>query len=103
MSGPTSVPASSGEPTGRLAYALRSMGLELVDQAAVHDQAAQRGAALSGGAGRREHDGAQAQGQVGTGRDDGGIVAAELEQRASEARGDPRPQRAAHRRCCRWR
>ena len=62
----------------------------------MHDQPAQRRAALSGGAGCGKHDGPQAQRQIGARRDDRGVVAAEFEQRSSKARGHPRPERTAH-------
>ena len=62
----------------------------------VHDQPAQRGAALPGGARRGEHDAAHGEVEVGGRGDDRRVVAAELEQAAAEARGDPRADRAAH-------
>ena len=62
----------------------------------MHDQAAQRGAALAGGADGREGDGAHGQVEIGRGRHDHGVVAAELQQRAAEALGHARRDLAAH-------
>ena len=69
---------------------------ELVDDRGVRDHPAQRGAALPGGAGRREHDAAHGEVEVGRRRDDRGVVAAELEQQPAEAAGDARRDGAAH-------
>ena len=62
----------------------------------MHDQPAQRGAALARRAHRAEQDGAQCHVQVGVGRDDHRVVAAELEDAAAEARRHARADRAAH-------
>ncbi len=62
----------------------------------MHDQPAQGCAALAGGAHGGEGDAAQGQVQVGRGGDDGGVVAAELQQRTAEPGGDPGPDLAAH-------
>ncbi len=69
---------------------------EVVDHRGVRDHPAQGGAALAGRAGRGEHDAAHGEVEVGRRRHDGGVVAAELEQAAAEARGDPRADLAAH-------
>ena len=76
----------------RVAHGHRRVGAleapdQLVGDALVHDQPAQAGAALAGGADGAEDDRAHRQVEVGAGRDDHGVVAAELEQR--------RPSRAA--------
>ena len=54
----------------------------------VHDQAAGGRAALAGGPDRREGRGADRQLQVGAGRDDDGVVAAELQDRPAESAAD---------------
>ena len=69
---------------------------QAVVDAVMHEQAPQRGAALAGRAHGREGDGAHRQIEIGRGRDDRGVVAAELEDRAGEARGEARADRAAH-------
>jgi len=69
---------------------------ELVGDRGVRDDPTQGGAALPGGAGGGEHDGAHGQIEVGRRRDDRRVVAAEFEQQATEATGDPRCHRAAH-------
>ena len=61
------------------------------------EQAAQCGATLAGGTHRREGDAAQREIEIRRGRDDGGIVAAELEQRARKALGKARANLPAHR------
>ena len=60
----------------------------------VHDQPAQRGAALAGGARRGEHDAAHGQIEIGRRGDDRGVVAAEFQQRLAEpaARRGVRPR-----------
>jgi hypothetical protein len=55
----------------------------------VDEEAAQGGAALAGRAHGGEGDGAQGEVEIGRGRDDGGVVAAELEQGAGEAGRQP--------------
>jgi hypothetical protein len=62
----------------------------------VRDDAAHRGAPLSGRAGRGEDDAAHGQVEIRAGADDGRVVAPELEQRAPEPPGDPRPHGLAH-------
>ena len=54
------------------------------------DEPAHGRAALAGRARGGEDDAAHGQVEVGDGRDDGGVVAAELEQAAAEAGRDPR-------------
>ena len=76
---------------------------ELVGDRLVHDQAAQARAPLPGGADRREEDAADDEVEVGARRHDRGVVAAELEQRAAEARGDARGELLPHRRRARRR
>ncbi|MNZ61401.1 hypothetical protein D3C78_794970 [compost metagenome] len=75
-------------------------GLEAADDLVldrlVGDQAAQGGAALAGGADGAEQDGAHGHVQIGAGRQDHGVVAAELEDAATEAGGDARGDFAAH-------
>ena len=58
ISGPTSVPFSSGLPMGKLRIGALERRHERVVDALVHEETAQRRAALSGGADRREQDGA---------------------------------------------
>jgi hypothetical protein len=62
----------------------------------MHEQAAQRGAALAGRAHRAEGDGAQRHVEIGGRADDAGIVAAEFEDRAGETLGETRADIAAH-------
>src|SRR5271170_1934289 len=62
----------------------------------MYHQASQRSAALPGGAGSGENDGARRQLKVSRGGDDGGVVAAELEQRTAKAGSDPLTHSAAH-------
>ena len=64
----------------------------------MHDQAAQARAALASGTGGREHDRPRAQSQIRSWRNNGGIVASELKQRAAEASRGRKTHRAAHRR-----
>ena len=80
-SGPTSVPSASGSPIGSDCVGPADALDELVVDRPVHDQAAQAGAALAGGAGGREDDATQCQVEVGRRGDDRGVVAAELEDR----------------------
>ena len=56
----------------------------------MNDQAPERRAALPGRAHRGEGDGALGQIEIGAGRDDHRIVAAQLQQTPAEASGDPR-------------
>ena len=56
--------------------------------AVVDDEAAQGGAALAAGSGCRKHRAAQREVEVGAGRDDRGVVAAEFEDRTGEALGE---------------
>ena len=67
----------------------------LVD-VAVDDQPAQAGAALAGGADRREQDGADGQFQVGGRRHDHRVVAAKLQDGAGEALGQTGADFTAH-------
>ena len=60
------------------------------------DQTAQAGAALARRADGREGDAAHRQLEVGARRDDGRVVAAELEDQAAEAAGDDRSDGPAH-------
>ena len=96
INGPTSVPASSGLPIGRVAYAADILLDDLVDARAVDDGAAQRRASLTGGSGRGERHAAHDQLDVGRRRDDGRVVAAELEDAAPEAAGDDTCHLLAH-------
>ena len=64
----------------------------------MHDQAAQRRAALAGGAHGGKGDAAQREREVGARRDDRAVVAAELEDRAGEAARQALADHAAHRR-----
>ena len=68
----------------------------LVETRAMGDEAAQAGAALAGGARRSERDATHHQFDVGAGGDDGGVVAAELEDAAPEPCGHDRTHLAAH-------
>ena len=63
----------------------------------MHDQPPQRRAPLAGGAGRREHDAADGEVEVGRRGDDRRVVAAELEEAAAEAGGDHGRDLAPHR------
>ena len=96
MSGPTSVPGSRGSPIGTLAVRGREPVDDLVGDRLVHDQAAQARAALAGGADGGEENAADDEVEVGARRDDRGVVAAELEQRAAEPGGDARCELLAH-------
>ena len=95
-SGPTSVPgvervADRQRPVGRghpLDHGVRDR--------LVHDQPPQRRAPLARGAGGGEDDAAHGEVEVGRRRDDGGVVAAQLEDRPAEAGGHPRRDRGAH-------
>ncbi len=69
---------------------------DVVGHRAVHDQPAQAGAALAGGAGGGEHDGAHRQVQVGRRRDDGRVVAAQFQQHPAEPPGHPWADLLAH-------
>ena len=69
---------------------------EGVGDRGVHDQPAQRRAALTRGARRGEHDAAHCQVEVGRRRDDRGVVAAEFEQDPAEPLGHPRADLPAH-------
>ncbi|MNP10340.1 hypothetical protein D3C76_1024850 [compost metagenome] len=62
----------------------------------MHDQTAQRSATLAGGTHGAEQDAAHGQVQIGTRGQDHGVVAAELEDAATETRSDPRADLAAH-------
>ena len=62
----------------------------------MHEEAAQRGAALAGGAHGAEGDGAQRHVEVGGRADDAGVVAAEFEDGAGETLGQARTDVAAH-------
>ena len=88
ISGPTSVPVSSGLPTGRRGVRGRHALDDLVDARTMHDGATQRRAALAGGAGSSERHAANHELDVGRWRDDGRVVAAELEDAATESGGD---------------
>ena len=68
----------------------------------MHEQPAQRGAALAGGAHGGEGDAAHREIEVGRGRDDGGVVAAEFENRAGKPRREPRRRRRGPWRSSRW-
>ncbi|MCY1225701.1 hypothetical protein D9M72_379050 [compost metagenome] len=81
-----------------VAVDLHELGHQLVVHALVHEQAPQRGAALAGRAHGREGDAAQREIEVGRGRDDGGVVPAQFEDRAGEARRQLRADLPAHRR-----
>ena len=85
----------------RIAHPHRRPGLlqaheQRVGDVAMHDQPAQRGAALPGGAHGAEQDRAHGQIEVGRRRDDHRVVAAQLEQAAAEAGGHARADLAAH-------
>ena len=69
---------------------------ELVGHRGVHDQSAQRRTPLSCGARRGEHDAAHGEVEVGGRCDDGGVVAAQFEQRLAEPLRHPRPDLLAH-------
>lgn len=60
------------------------------------DEPAQGGAALPRGAGRGEDDALNGEVEVGGGRDDGRVVAAEFEQAPSETGGDAGADLASH-------
>ena len=62
----------------------------------MHDQAPEARAALAGGADGGEENAAHDQVEIGARRDDGGVVAAELEQRAAEPGRDARRELLAH-------
>jgi hypothetical protein len=93
MSGPTSV--------ARIAHPQLPIGLpqareKRIVRGLVHEEPAQRGAALAGGADRGEEHGADHQVAVGAGRHDGAVVAAQLEDGAGEALRQARRHGAAH-------
>lgn len=69
---------------------------EIVGDVAVDDQPAERGAALARRAHRPERDRAQREVEIGRGRDDRGVVAAQFQDAAAEAGGDGAPHLAAH-------
>ncbi len=69
---------------------------ERIDHGLVHDQPPQARAALPCRADGGEQDAAHDEVEVGARRDDRGVVAAELEQRAPEPRGDARRERPPH-------
>ena len=69
---------------------------EFVVHRAVHDQSTQGGATLTRGPGGGEHDAAQRQIEVGRRPDDRGVVAAQLEDRPTEAAGDDGRDLATH-------
>ena len=71
-------------------------GHHVVGDRAMHDQPAQAGAALTGGAGGGEHHGAHRQVEVGRRRHDRRVVAAQLQQRSPEAPGHARADLLAH-------
>ena len=96
ISGPTSVPASSGLPIGSVAYAADIFSTTSSMRESMHDHPAQRRAPLPGGAGRGERDAANDQLDVGRRRDDRRVVAAELEDAATEAAGDDTCHLLAH-------
>ena len=60
------------------------------------DEAAEGGAALASGAHGGEGDGAEGEVEVGSGGDDGCVVAAEFEDGFGEAGGEARSYSAAH-------
>ncbi len=97
ISGPTSMPSLA-----RIADAdagvdlLRACGISVVVDALMDDEAAQRGAALAGRAHRGEGDAAQREVEIGGGRDDGGVVAAEFQDGAAEAGRDVGADLPAH-------
>ena len=62
----------------------------------VHDQPAQRRAALARGARRGEHDAAHREVEIGRRGDDRGVVAAELQQHPAEPLRDPRTDLLSH-------
>ena len=62
----------------------------------MHEQPPQRRAALARRAHGREGDGADCEIEIGRRRDDGGVVAAELQDRAGETGGEARADGAAH-------
>ena len=62
----------------------------------MNDQTAQRGAPLSRGSGGRERDAAHRQIEIGTRRDDRGVVATKFEDRATEPCGDDGSDFTAH-------
>ena len=64
--------------------------------AVMHEEPPQRGAALARRAHGREGDRPDGEIEIGRGRDDGGVVAAELKDRAGETGGEPRADGAAH-------
>ena len=96
ISGPTKVPSSSGLPTGTPAQiCLQARHQRVVDRL-VHDQPPQRRAALPRRPDRGEGDRPLGQVEIGRRRDHHRVVAAQLEQGTAEARGDARPELAAH-------
>ncbi len=97
ISGPTSVPASSGLPTGTDLIGLLQARHELVVNAVMHKQAAQRRAALACRAHGGEGDAAQRQIEIGGRANDRGIVAAELENGASKALREAWTNGSSHR------
>src|SRR5271166_1607413 len=62
----------------------------------MHKEPTQGGAALAGRAHGGEGDGPDCQIEIGRGRDDGAVIATELEDRARETGGEPRTNGAAH-------
>ena len=96
MRGPTRVPGCAGVADDDGGVDLFELGDEFVVDVVVDDEAAEGGAALAGGAHGREGDGAQGEIEVGGGGDDGGVVAAELQDGAGEACGELRGYGAAH-------
>lgn len=90
-----------GSLGGRIAHRQALVGgddarHQRVDHAAVRDDAAQRRAALPGGACGGEHDAAHREIEVGRRGDDGGVVAAELQQHLAEPLGHARADLLAH-------
>ncbi len=79
-----------------VAVDLGELGHQRVVNAVVHEQAAQRGAALAGRAHGGKGNTAQGKAEVGRGRDDGGVVATQLQDGAGKARGQARADGAAH-------
>ena len=69
---------------------------ERVGHRPVHDQPAQRGAPLAGGARGGEHDAAHGEVEIRRRRDDRGVVAAELQQRLAEPLRHPRTDLLTH-------
>lgn len=81
---------------GELGVRGRQSGDEGVGDVAVDDEAAQGGAALSGGARGGEDDALDGEVEIRGGRDDGRVVAAELQQAPSETGRDAGTDLAAH-------